>query len=104
MLANEIKQFFIVHEGLLSVTAGHNEDIKGPGFRDSYVRSEPQPLDVANGSKFSSHGGHRRIGHARKNFKWSGEVDLVHSGINQTPDRNLPGPISGLCPGGDDER
>jgi hypothetical protein len=37
MLANEIKQFFIVNEGLLPVTAGHNQDIKGPGFRDSYV-------------------------------------------------------------------
>jgi hypothetical protein len=41
--ANESKQFFIVHEGLLPVSAGHNQDIEGPGFRDSYVRVSRNP-------------------------------------------------------------
>ncbi len=64
MPANEGKQLFIVHEGVLPVTAGHNQHIKGSRFRDSYVRSKPQPLDVANGSKFFSHDRQLVVGHA----------------------------------------
>ena len=64
LLADKPKHFFIVHQRLLPITAGHKQNIEGPHVRDAHIWGKPKPLHVANRRKFFPHDLNRCIGHA----------------------------------------
>jgi len=76
---DEFKHFFIVHQRLLSITAWHYENVKVLGLRDAHIQRKPQPKHVPHRREPFAHDLNRRVWHARKNFKRSRKVDLIHT-------------------------
>jgi hypothetical protein len=81
--ADDIKHLFVVHQRLLSIAAGHEQNIKDSCFRNAHIRSKPKPLHVANRHESLADDLNSCIRHARKNFKRSGKVHLIHPVENQ---------------------
>jgi hypothetical protein len=64
VLADEVKHFFIVHQRLLAMTAGHEQNIKDSCFRNAHIGRKPKPLYVANSRNFLPNDLDGCIGHA----------------------------------------
>ena len=75
---NELKHFFIVHQCLLPMTTGHEQNIKESCFRYAHIRVKSKPLHIADRRNLFPNDLDGCIGHAGKNFKRSRKVDLIH--------------------------
>lgn len=76
--ANEPKHFHVVYQRLLTMAAGHEQDVKQSCVRNARIRRKLESLHIAHRRSLFRDDLDCCIRHAGKNFKGSREVNLIH--------------------------